>query len=72
MRTWLKDKKTGIKCGTNDQGELFLGDDKSGYNLPDTPRNRQKMISDFCKQTGWQYPIMMRNGKPIGGEQGTV
>lgn len=64
MRIWLKDKKTGIECGINNQGELFLGDDKSGYNLPDTPKNREKIINDFCKHTGREYPVMAANGEP--------
>lgn len=52
MKIWLEDEKTSIECGINNQGELFLGDDKSGYNLPDTPENREKVINDFCWYTG--------------------
>ena len=51
MEVWLKDEKTGIECGINQCGELFLGDDRSGYNLRDTPENREKLISDFYRQT---------------------
>ena len=46
MVIFKENKKTGLQCGINDYGELFLGDDNSGYNLPDTPENREyiKMI----------------------------
>jgi len=40
MITWLKDGKSGLECGINNDGELYLGDDKSGYNLEDTPRKQ--------------------------------
>ena len=36
MEVWLRDEKTNIECGINIDGDLFLGDDKSGYNLRDT------------------------------------
>lgn len=51
MKIWFKDQETGIECGINSHGELFLGDNKSGYNLPDTPENRQRIISDFKRYT---------------------
>ena len=38
MKIWREDKLTGLSCGINDYGELFLGNEESGYNLPDTPR----------------------------------
>ena len=65
MEVWLKDEKTGIECGINGDGELFLGDDKSGYNLHDTPDNRERIINDFCRYTGRQKPIISASGKPI-------
>ena len=37
----------GLKCGINAYGDLFLGDDKSGYNLRDTPENRERILKDF-------------------------
>lgn len=31
----------------------------SGYNLPDTPENREKILKDFdCWWTGWTKPIL--------------
>ena len=51
MKIWLKDEKTGLSCGVNADGELFLGDDRSGYNLPDTPANRKFIIDDFHRHT---------------------
>ena len=37
----------GIEAGINDDGDLFLGDDKSGYNLPLTRKNVDRVVSDF-------------------------
>lgn len=60
--TILKENKaTGISCGINNDGELFFGitsekynyytgqieRNHMGYNLPDTPDNRQKILADF-------------------------
>ncbi|MDL2318778.1 hypothetical protein LJC74_06885 [Eubacteriales bacterium OttesenSCG-928-A19] len=47
MTIWKTDEKTGIQCGINDRGELFLGNDSSGYNLDDTPENRGRVLRDF-------------------------
>ena len=62
---WLKDKKTGFECGINAYGELFLGNDIGGANLPDTLENRERIIYDFCRYTGRQKPIISASGKPI-------
>ena len=43
MEVWKENKQTGLSCGINDFGELFLGNKGSGYNLPDTPENREYM-----------------------------
>ena len=41
-------KQSGsLSCGINDDGDLFLGDNESGYNLPDTPDNRQRILDDY-------------------------
>jgi hypothetical protein len=47
MIIWRRDEVTGITCGINDDGVLFLGNDYSGYNLPDTPENREYILNDF-------------------------
>lgn len=47
MKIWREDKLTGLSCGINDYGELFLGNEESGYNLPDTPENREYILNDF-------------------------
>lgn len=47
MTIWRKDEETGLECGINDDGNLFLGNDGSGYNLPDTPENREYILNDF-------------------------
>ncbi|GEM_PF-2399945 len=65
METWLKDEKTGIECGINCDGDLFLGDDKSGYNLRDTSENRERVINDFCNVTGREKPAIAAYGAPL-------
>ena len=47
MQIWKRDERTGIECGINDDGELYLGDDRSGFNLPDTEENREVILRDF-------------------------
>lgn len=45
-------KKCGeIEYGINDDGNLFLGNKTSGYNLPDTKENRAKIEKDFERYT---------------------
>jgi hypothetical protein len=72
MEIWLKDEKTGIECGLNDDGELFLGDDKSGFNAKDTPKNRERIINEFCRYTGRQKPVIMADGKPYRGNESMI
>ena len=52
MYIFKENKQTGLSCGVNDYGELFLGDSKSGYNLPDTPENRDLIRADFDYYNG--------------------
>ena len=47
MEIFKEDKETGLSCGVNDLGDLFLGDMRSGYNLNDTPHNRDYIMLDF-------------------------
>ena len=47
MTIFKENKITGLSCGINDYGDLFLGDDNSGYCLPDTPENREYVLADF-------------------------
>lgn len=68
MKIWLKDKETEIECGINDDGDLFLGNKVSGYNLPDTSENRDRIIKDFCRYTGRQMPVITANGEPYQGD----
>lgn len=42
MLIFKEDSRTGVSCGLNDFGELFIGNSRSGYNLPDTPENRER------------------------------
>ena len=49
MKVWLKDEETGVECGVNRDGDLFLGDDRSGCNLPDTSENRERILSAFYR-----------------------
>ena len=52
MMIFKENKKTGLQCGINDYGELFFGDDRSGYNLTDTPENREHILVDFDYYNG--------------------
>ena len=36
-----------LEWGINNDGDLFLGDSQSGYNLPDIPENREYSKADF-------------------------
>ncbi|MBR5279951.1 MAG: hypothetical protein IKU26_03160 [Clostridia bacterium] len=42
-----RDEQTGIQCGINDLGRLFIGDRLCWYNMEDTPENRKKLLADF-------------------------
>lgn len=42
-----RDEQTGIQCGVNDLGKLFIGDSLCWYNMEDTPENREKLLADF-------------------------
>ena len=42
-----RDEQTGIQCGINDMGRLFIGDRLCWYNMEDTPENRKKLLADF-------------------------
>lgn len=72
MIIWLEDEKTDIQCGINDDGNLFLGDNSSGSNLPDTMENREKIINDFCRYTGRQKPVISAAGSPIKNSRSLV
>lgn len=47
MKIWKEDKETEVTSGINNDGELFLSNKGSGYNLPDTPENREYILEDF-------------------------
>ena len=50
MLIFKEDSRTGVSCGLNDFGELFIGNSRSGYNLPDTSENREKIpLSARCR-----------------------
>lgn len=48
MIIFRENKQTGLQCGLNDFGELFIGDKKSGANLKDTPENREYLLREFA------------------------
>lgn len=56
IEIWLEDKRTGLQCGINGDGELFIGDEFSGGNAPDTPENREMIVRDFYRTTGQTVP----------------
>ena len=47
MIIFKENKATGLSCGVNDWGELFIGDNRSGANLYDTPENREYVLEQF-------------------------
>lgn len=47
MVIFKENKMTGLQCGINDHGDLFLANNNSGYNLPDTKSNREYVKRDF-------------------------
>lgn len=47
-------QRGNLSCGVNDYGEVFFGDDRSGYNLPDTPENRKYVMADFDNECAAQ------------------
>ena len=61
MIIFKENKETGLQCGVNDYGELFLGDNQSGYNLTDTPENREYILADFERYN--MLDIRIKRGK---------
>lgn len=47
MKMQIFKQSGNLSCGINDDGDLFLGDNKSGFNLPDTPDYRDYILSLF-------------------------
>lgn len=48
MIFFKENEKTGLSCGINDNGDLFLSiGDGDGYNLPDTQENREYVLRDY-------------------------
>lgn len=47
MIIWKRNEKTGLACGINDDGDLFLGDSRSGYTVPNTHENREMILEAF-------------------------
>lgn len=47
MVIFREDKSLQLECGINDDGDLFMSQGRSGYNLPDTDENRDYVIADF-------------------------
>lgn len=63
MLIFKEDIRTGVSCGLNDFGELFFGNSHSGYNLPDTPDNRARVLADFNFWTKNPATILPRTAK---------
>lgn len=52
MNTILqRDDATGIQCGINGAGDLFIGDAVCWRTMPDTPENREMLLLD------WSYSV---------------
>lgn len=52
LNLWDYDVATGMECGINQRGVLYLGNKYTGFNLPDTPENRKIIIRDYERYTG--------------------
>ena len=61
MIIFKENKETSLQCGVNEYGELFLGDNQSGYNLTDTPENREYILADFERYN--MLDIRIKRGK---------
>lgn len=46
-----RDDQTGIQCGINDAGDLFIGDAVCWRTMPDTSENRERLLLD------WSYSV---------------
>lgn len=57
ITVWAQDEKTEIEIGLNRDGDLFLGNSKSGYNLHDSHENRSHIHADFRRITGIEATI---------------
>lgn len=62
---WLRDDKTGLQCGINAEGDLYLSTETTGYSLKDSKENRKKIIREFCKQTGQFKLAVSEDGSPV-------
>lgn len=62
---WLRDDKTGLQCGINAEGDLYLSNESTGYSLKDSKENRKEIIREFCKQTGQFKPTISEDGSPV-------
>lgn len=55
MNTILqRDDATGIQCGINGAGDLFIGDAVCWRTMPDTPENREMLLLD------WSYSVYQK------------
>lgn len=63
MIIWKRNEKTGLECGINDDGDLFLGDSRSGYTVPNTPENRRMILEAFDYYND-QSPIWAERKEP--------
>lgn len=69
MNTILqRDDQTGIQCGINGAGDLFIGDAVCWRTMPDTPENREMLLLDWCysvdqKKEAQKPPKVMQAGE---------
>lgn len=63
-----RDDQTGIQCGINGAGDLFIGDSVCWRTMPDTPENRERLLLDWSysvhqKQEAQKPPKVMYAGE---------
>ena len=55
----FKDNASGLEAGINADGELYFGNDTSGYNLRDTVENRRYIERDIARYTGQKIDLFV-------------
>jgi hypothetical protein len=62
----FKDDTSGLEAGINADGNLYFGDNKSGYNLDDTIDNRHRIARDIERYTGQKISLVSTPKESIG------
>lgn len=58
LNVFFRDDANGLEVGINVDGELYLGNNTSGYNLRDTVENRHRIERDIERYTGQKVNLV--------------